>query len=79
MNKGVVVSFFMKVYVRLTASHLFYYENDTTYTTLGKISLADTIFRYDAKKKLLKWSLKNGRSFSFFALTTKDYNEWIVG
>jgi len=76
VNKGIVMDLYLRVYVRLTASFLYYYETDTSYTTLGKISMADVTFRYDNIQKLLKWCTSTGRSFCFYALNEHDFETW---
>ena len=70
---------YLRVYVRYTKSHLYYYESNTSYNTLGKISLSNDItFRYDNQRKMLKWCTHTGRSFCFYALNKTDFDVWKV-
>ena len=67
---------YLRVYVRLTKSHLFYYESINSYNTLGKIALNDVSFRFESKQKMLKWCTRTGRSYCFFALNNENYETW---
>ena len=74
--KGIVIDYYLRVYVRLTEDYLFYYESESSYTTIGKISVAGLPSRFDRKRRIIKWTTMEGRSYCFHALNQQDFEVW---